>query len=484
MSVPLLLAFLSYLCILMTIGLLAHRKNTTAADFMVGNRSVNFWVTALSAHASDMSSWLFMGFPMAIYVGGLQKSWIGFGLLLGMFLNWHFVAPRLRVATEKFQCYTLSDYFESRFGDKSGRLRILSALLLLVFTTWYLAAGLTSIGFLLQSLFGMDYHLAIVLATIVMLSYTSFGGFVAVAWTDFFQGIFLLLMILLVPFVGYRAIGGYEAILSAANLKQLSLSFVPSSASGAFSQGLEALAWAVGYFGMPHVLAKFMGISSANDMYKAKWLGTTWQIIALIAATAVALVGIAYFQELANPELLFVELVKDLFSPYVGGFILCGVIAATISTMDSQVLVVSGVLAEDFYKKLWHKEADEAQLLRAGRLAVVGVSCVALLIASYHSQTIYELVFYAWSGLGASFGPLVLMALHSKRASTRGAIAGLLTGGILSAFWPYANKALGCQIPPMLPGFFANFLMIYLLSQSKNDGETYDKRDQQHTAPR
>lgn len=472
MNTEVFFAFALYLSVLVTIGLLSHRKNTTAADFMVGGRSLSYWVTAISAHASDMSSWLFMAFPMALFTTGFSASWIAIGLILGMWANWHFVAPKLRDETEKYNSYTLASYFESRFNDNSGILRLITASATIVFILHYLSAGLISMGLLFESIFGIDYTIGITLATFVVLTYTVFGGYVAVAYTDFFQGMFLMCMIILVPIVSWNYIDGWDGIMSAAMTKGVSLSIMPKTGMDALNAFLLALAWGLGYFGLPHVLTKFMGISSSKEMHKAKYLGVTWQIISMSGAAMVGIIGIAYFSGgLTNPELVFVETVKSLFPPFFGGLILCGIIAATISTMDSQVLVVSALVTEDFYKKIWNKNATSKELVRVSRASVVFASLFALAIAFGKSDTIYRAVFYAWSGLGCSFGPIMLASLYSKNLTKEGAIAGILGGALVAGFWPEIRPMMPIDLEAMIPGFIVSLTAIYSVSALTRRGD-------------
>lgn len=463
-----LISFFAYFCILLAIGLISHRKQTSAADFIVGNRSLNFWLTALSAHASDMSGWLFMGFPSAIFIGGLSQSWIGFGLVLGMFLNWQFVAKKLRTSTEKYNSYTLSTFFENRYQDSSGVLRILTALISLFFLISYLASGLIIIGLLFVSVFGIDYYVGLSLATLVVMTYTLVGGFITVAWTDLFQALFLMLVIIMVPVVTYFQIpGGVETIQTIATSKQIGLNFIADHSVEAYLTILFlVLGWGLGYFGQPHIITKFMGIKNPNDMAKSKYVGMTWQILTLTAAVAVGLVGIGFFPNgIANSELVFVDMVKILFHPMVAGFILCGLLAASMSTMDSQILVCASVFSEDLYKRVFRREASEKEVLRASRVGVLLSAFTALGIAFTKTPTVLEAVHYAWSGLGASFGPLVLVSLYSKQANRYGAIAGILVGGIIAGVWGGLNPYItSYTIPAMIPAFFLSLLSIYTVS--------------------
>lgn len=459
------IAFAAYFLVLLCIGMLSYKKQHTDSDFIVGNRSLNFWVIALSAHASDMSSWLFMGFPAAIMLYGLSHSWIAVGLLLGMFLNWQFVATKLRQSTEKLNSYTLSTFFEKHFEDKSGIIRMSTALMSIVFLSCYLSAGLIGMGLLFESVFGINYYLGLSIATLVVVIYTFFGGFITVAWTDLFQALFLMLMIIFVPFVAYNTLN------SDAEIPHFAFSLVPDySQSSLLNILFLVFGWGLGYFGQPHIITKFMGIKSAAELHKSKYIGMTWMFIALFGAAAVGLVGMLFFQQgIDKPELVFIEMVKMLFNPFLSGFILCGVLAASMSTMDSQILVCASVLSEDFYKSLFHKEASPAQLLKVSRIAVILVSFLALLIAFNRNSTVLETVHYAWTGLGCAFGPLVLTSLYSKRANRYGAIGGILVGGLISGTWGFINPLMtSYAIPAMIPGFFLSLITIQLISRATN----------------
>lgn len=468
MHLHIIAAFIVYFAILLALGLIFHKKQKTSSDFILGNRSLNFWLVALSAHASDMSAWLFMAFPMTLFTLGLSHVWIALGLLIGMYLNWQFVAPRLRSMTEKYNCYTLSSFFEERFNDRSGMIRIISALVMVIFLTHYLSAGLIAMGNLFESIFGMDYYIGLTIALVVVVSYTFVGGFTTVAWTDLFQGIFLLAMILLVPFMAYTKINGWTQIAAIAHTRSISLSIAPSASfESIFTIISLALGWGLGYFGMPHIITKFMGIKHVSEMNKSKWVGMSWQLIALGAATFVGVVAIGFFPEgLAKPELVFVEMVKSLFHPFVGGIILCAIIAANLSTMDSQILVCGSIISEDLYVPMHQTQPSDKKILLTSKLSVLFISFVALLLAFNRSSTVLDTVLYSWSGLGSAFGPLVLMSLYSRHVNKYGAIAGIVAGTVVSMLWPTLNPLLtSYKVPPMIPGFFLSAAAIYLTSR-------------------
>jgi sodium/proline symporter len=465
MQVWILFAFLIYFTVLLCIGLTFHKRLKSSADFMLGNRSLTFWLTALTAHASDMSAWLFMAFPAALYIQGMSGWWIALGLIAGMFLNWQFIAKPLRIQTEKHHTYTLANYFERHFEDPTGTIRILTSIMAVGYLSIYLGAGLYAMGLIFTSVFGLNFYMSLLIATTVAMTYVFFGGFLTVAWTDFFQGLYLLAVLLIVAFKAfYHLPGGLSALQSTAAARGI-------SHDNSFYELLMTvfliLGWGLGYYGQPHIITKFMGIRKPNEIIKAKYLGLTWQTLSLGAAGLIGLMGLSYFPEgLPNPELVFVDLVKLLFNPFAVGFILCGIIAANMSTMDSQILVTASALSGDFYKHLLNPQATSAQILKAVRYAVVLVSIAALLVAYLTTSSILNMVLYAWSGLGSSFGPLVIMSLYDPKANRYGAIAGLLLGGVISGFWPLLNPHItDMPIPSMIPGFFSALAGIYLVSR-------------------
>lgn len=464
------IGFVLYLSILFGIVYAAYKKTAAAeatTGFMLGNRSINYWLTALSAHASDMSDWLFMAYPAVIYAGGLMQAWIAISLIIGSFLSWQFIAPRLRIQTERYNAFTLSSYFAARFGDKQGIIRLVSALMSLLFLTVYIAAGLKGIGFLLEFVFDIPYVIGIFISVVAITAYTFIGGFIAVAWIDAFQALFLMGVLVIVPCIIYGAINGTAAIQQAAQMHHISLSLIPHSMADVVQIIFIAITWGLGYFSMPHILTKFMGISDVREMHKSKYIGMTWQITVLTAATAVGLIGMAYFSEgLANKELIFIEMVKDTFMPVIAGFMLCAVLAAAISTIDAQILVLASTLTEDFYKNFYRPTATTSQLFTFYGRCILAIASVAFFIALPHGVTIQSLVKYAWVGLTCSFGPVVMTALYSRWANRWGALAGILVGGSVSAVWEWMATitVYGMKVPAALPGFCAGFLAIFLIS--------------------
>lgn len=457
-----LLAIVVYFLILLTIGYYSYRKNMSVDDFIIGNRSMNYWLTALSAHASDMSSWLFLAYPAAIFTQGLLGAWTAIGLIVCMFLNWQWIAPKIRVATEQYNSLTFSSFFESRFGDTSGLIRFFSALILIVFYTIYISAALTGMGDLLTSLFNLHYGIAILIGIVIVVPYVFVGGYKTLAWIDLFQGFFLLGVIIFVPLYLLGGVGGFYGISKTFGMHHLAKSLVPDFSSHTLISIISmGLGWGLGYFGQPHIVTKFMGIKNVSEIHKSKWLGMSWMTLSLAAATLVGAVGVSFFNGfLANPEEVFIKMVKASFNPFIVGFILCAVMAATINAMSSQVLVLTSSLTEDFYKRAFRPHASSKELLLISRLGVVMVGAIAFFIAFRKTSTIYTLVNYAWSGIGSSFGPLVILALYSNRVNKYGAWAGILGGGITAGIWPLFNT----PISPMVPGFLASLLLNVIVS--------------------
>lgn len=467
----LVISFFAYFCILLCIGLYFHKKQTSSTDFILGSRSLNFWLTALSAHASDMSAWLFMAFPAAVYTGGLPKTWIAWGLIIGMYINWQFIASRLRTATEKYNANTLSTFFERRFADNSGIVRLLTAVIALFFLASYVAAGLIAMGLLFESVFGINYYIGLSVAMLVVVIYTLIGGFVTVAWTDLFQALFLLVVLIFVPIYAYFHLPhGWQSITETASSLGIPLSFFKDTSSLSILESIFLATWGLGYFGQPHIVTKFMGIKNVSDMYKSKYVGMTWLILTLIGATAIGVIGIPFFNnQLNDPQLVFINMVTQLFHPLLTGFILCAILAANMSTMDSQILVCASIISEDFYKGIFKRSASPKELLFISRLGLVLTAAAALIIAYNKSSTVLDAVRYAWAGLGCSFGPLMLMSLYSKSANRYGAIAGILTGGIITATWQtYSKQLLGYDIPTEIPAFTVSLLSIYFVSKWTN----------------
>ncbi|HLJ30974.1 MAG TPA: sodium/proline symporter [Candidatus Babeliales bacterium] len=450
-------AFILYFFVLIGIALYFYRTVKTAADFMIGSRSINYWVTAIATQASDMGSWLFLAFPAAIYSQGLFEVWTALGLIFFMFLNWQFIAPRLRIISEQTNSDTLSALFEKQFADTTGLISLVSALFTLIFFTFYIASGIVGLGRLFESAFDISYHAGIIVGLCTAIFYTIIGGFIAAAYCDLFQGLFLLSMIILVPLTAFFHTSGISSIISAYNAHIFQFSFIHNMGYGIFL----AAGWGLGYFGQPHILINFMGIDDPQKISSAKIVGLAWQTVVLAAAIAIGLIAFSFFPTpVVNPELIYIIMTKSLFSPFVAGLALCAILAATLSTMDRHILISGSVVASDLYHKI-NPRAASHQIMFVTRIASVVVSLFALYIAWSGNATIYGLVHYAWSGLGSSFGPLVIAALYSNKQCTNiGALAGLVVGGTTAALWP----CMGITISSLIPGFGFGMIALYAVS--------------------
>jgi len=457
-----------YFGILIFVAVRSYTKQTSDVDFIMGNRSMGYWLTALAVHASDMSSWLFMGYPALIFAVGMQQAWAGIGLLVFMYLNWQIIAPRVRTATEEYSSLTFSSFFENRLGDISGTIRIFTALMLFAFYTIYISAALVGMGLVLETLFGVPYSLSVIIGILIVVPYVFVGGYLTLAWIDLFQGIFLLVVIVFVSIFVFPKVGGFTGIGEAIAAKNLTGALIPDySAKTLLNIFFLTVGWGLGYFGQPHIITKFMGIRKVSEIWKAKIIGMTWMTFAIGAATMIGLIGIPFFLStgLKVDAEVFIQMVKQSFPPFIAGFILCAVFAATINAMSSMVLVLSSSLTEDIYKRVFRPKASPKELLLTSRFGVIVVSLIAFAIAIAKISTIYGLVFYAWSGLGSSFGPLLLLCLYMRNVNKYGAWAGILLGGIISAVWPLFQHRFAVDIPPLPPAFVVSFLAIWLVSK-------------------
>lgn len=454
-------AFVMYFCILTAIGYYFYHSMRSEADFILANRSINYWVTAIATQASDMSSWLFLGFPAAVYMHGIFELWTAIGLVIGMFLNWHYIAPRLRIATQQYQSITLASFFAHRFPAYATSLALVSSCMAILFFSFYIGASLAGLGHLFSSALDINYSTGTVIGLLFAVLYTLLGGFVAVAWCDLFQGLFLLVMIVLVPLCGYYAVGGWTPIIAALRAKEVPLSLIPTWQDAGYSI-LLAAGWGLGYFGQPHILTNFMAIDDVHNLRYAKRVGIIWQIIVLTAAACIGLIGVAYTADaIVNPEDIFIMMAKGLLPSFLAGCALCGILAATLSTLDSHILISGSIVAQDVCKKLFGWTLSESAIVRISRLGSVAVSTMGLIIAQSSSSTIYHLSNYAWAGLGSSFGPLIIMSLYfSRHVRGAGAVAGIVVGGVVSGLWPYVNVT----VLPLVPGFLSGLITIWLVS--------------------
>ncbi len=466
-STPLIVAFTAYLLLMVVIGFVAWRRTRTFDDYILGGRSLGPYVTALAAGASDMSGWLMMGLPGALYLTGASEGWIAVGLIIGAWFNWRFVAGPLRVYTERANnALTLPDYFTHRFEDRSKLLRILSALVILVFFAIYCASGIVAGARLFESMFGLPYGQAMLWGALVTIVYTFIGGFLAVSWTDTVQASLMIFALLLVPSFAIAGVGGPAASL--ALIEQVDPARLAWIGAGGLVAVVSALAWGLGYFGQPHVLARFMAADDLATIPRARRIAMTWMVACLAGAVATGLAGIAWFAQHpelagpvdANPERVFIALAEHLFNPWIAGIVLSAILAAIMSTLSAQLLVCSSALTEDFYRGFVRPKAGHRELVWFGRAMVLAVAMLAIWIARDPDSRVLGLVSYAWAGFGAAFGPVVLLSVFWQRMTRNGALAGMLAGAATVLLW----KQTGSALYEMVPGFLAGTVAVVVFS--------------------
>ncbi|XME01586.1 sodium/proline symporter PutP [Lachnospiraceae bacterium C1.1] len=499
-------AFIFYLGIMIVIGAVYSRKNQKSEDYFLGGRSLGGLVAAFSAQASDMSGWLLMGLPGAIFLSGLSgDGWIAIGLLIGTALNWIVVASPLRRYTiEAGNSVTLPKFFENRYKDEKKILMIISSIIIALFFTVYTASAFASGGKLFNSVFHLDYHLALSIGAAVILLYTFLGGFMAVCTTDFIQGSLMIVALLTVPMVAISIMNGNGQTITEglinngiADTRSFTDFFTGTNAIHIIS----GMAWGLGYFGMPHILVRFMAVKNEKEMNKSKVIAISWVTLSLAFAVVIGIVGRAFmdnslFKELneggsVTSEYIFIEMIKRVFTEemhlaVIAGIFLCGFLAAIMSTADSQLLVSASAIAEDIYKGVINKNADDKSVLRLSRIAIVVIAVIAFIIAWNPDSSIMSLVSDAWAGLGAAFGPLVLMSLFWRRTNLQGAIAGLVSGAAVVIVWDYLPIIGGQTIYTatglysLVPGFFISLMAIVIVSllneaPSEDILNTFDK---------
>jgi len=465
--------FILYLVALIAFGFFFYRHTHTLSDYILGGRKLGSGVAALSAGASDMSGWLLLGLPGAVYAFGLNQIWIAIGLTIGAYLNWQFVARKLRTYTEvASDSITLPDYLEFRFYDKSRMLRVISAVVILVFFAVYTASGLVAGATLFESAFDLAPEIALYTGTIIIIAYTFLGGFLAVSWTDFFQGILMFLALIAAPLIIVVTYMSWDEIIATASA--IDPAYVDVFSGMTFIGIISLLAWGLGYFGQPHILARFMAIRSEKAVPKAKMIAMIWMVFALYGAIFVGFTGIAFFADSPLPagdqEIVFLELTRVLFNPWVAGVILAAILSAVMSTVDSQLLVCSSAVSEDFYKSFLKPKASEKELVLVSRLAVIGVAIIALYLASNPDNLVLDLVAYAWAGFGASFGPVIILSLFWRNMTRNGALAGIITGAATVLIWENLSLILpGVEheiitLYSIIPGFIFCTLAVFIVS--------------------
>ena len=460
-------AIVLYFLAMVGIGVWSYTRTTDKGDYMLGGRGLGPVASALSAGASDMSGWLLMGLPGALYAAGMVELWIAIGLTVGAWLNWKFVAPRLRTYTEVADdAITVPSFFSNRTDDHKGLLRIVAGIIILVFFTFYVSSGMVAGGTFFEASFGTDYLVGMLIVSGIVVLYTLIGGFLAVSYTDVVQGLMMAAALLLVPIAGIIHLGGPGKTMDA--ITQVDADALSLVGGGLTAMGfISAVAWGLGYFGQPHIITRFMALQSPHQARSARRIGIGWMVLACLGAAATALIGIAIFQrdaaQLANPETVFIDLGKLLFHPFIAGLMLAAILAAIMSTISSQLLVSSSALVEDIYLGITGKELHGTAGANLGRLAVLVVAVVAGLLSINPSDTILDLVAFAWAGFGAAFGPVVLLALYWRRLTTWGALAGMVTGAVVAFTWGQLEGGI-FELYEIVPGFLLNLLVAVVVS--------------------
>ena len=469
---PTIITFTIYLLLILGIGVVAYLRTKDFSDYILGGRSFGPLVTALSAGASDMSGWLLMGLPGNIYQNGLSSSWIAIGLTIGAYFNWKLVAGRLRVHTEiNNNALTLPVFFQQRFDTYGKLIKTVSAFTILFFFTIYCASGMVAGAKLFEMLFHMEYTSALYLGALATILYTFIGGFLAVSWSDTIQASLMLFALILTPVMIILHLGGWDQIM----LLTKEASLMTDIPYGNLTHNVEtiaivsAVAWGLGYFGQPHILARFMAADSVKTMRNARRIAMTWMALCMGGAVAIGFLGISYFHAYpekagavnADNELIFIELIQYLFNPWVVGILLSAILAAVMSTLSAQLLMSSSTLTQDFYHGFFRRNASQKELVWTGRLAVLLIAFIAIIIAYNPNSKVLSLVAHAWAGFGAAFGPLVLFSLFWKKTSGLGALVGIIVGAVTVVFWPIL---FGPALYEIVPGFILSSLAIYFTS--------------------
>ena len=485
-NISIIIAFVLYLLLMMMIGIYYYRRTHSMADYILGNRRLGPWVTSMSAKASDMSGWMLMGLPGAAYVSGLNAGWIAVGLALGTYANWKFVAKRLRKYTELANnSLTLPDFLRNRYMDHSDLLRIIPAIFILIFFIIYTSSGFVAGGKLFETIFHLPYNVSVLLGAGVVIFYTLAGGFLAVAATDFIQGVMMFFAIIIVPGMAIYALGGINDTASAINL--INPNFFNPLINGdgstiTFISFISLVGWGLGYFGQPHILVRFMAIRNAKEISQATHIAMTWVVISLASAVAVGMVGHAY---LTSPldgsatETIFLVLTHELFSPFASGLIMAAVLAAIMSTASSQLLVAASAFAQDFYRAVFCKGKEAKELVWISRISVLAISAIAIALAMNPDSLILDIVAYAWAGFGAAFGPALLFSLFWRRTTRNGALAGIVVGGLTVLIW---KQFALWGLYEIIPGFLFASIAIIIVSligkpPSKEITDRFDEVD-------
>ena len=463
------IALAIYFVAMIAIGLWANSKNNSLDDYVLGGRQLSPTVAALSAGASDMSGWLLMGLPGAVYLSGLSQAWLAVGLTIGAWCNWKFVAPRLRSYTEVAgDAVTVPVFLSNRLHDTKGVLRIVSGVVILVFFTFYVSSGMVSGGLFFKSSFGQEYHTGMLLLAGITVFYTLFGGFMGASYTDMVQGLLMLAALIAVPVITIIDLGGVGPVVE--SISQVRPDALSIFAGTTFAGIVSSLAWGLGYFGQPHIIVRFMAMRTPADAKSGRRIGISWMVLTVFGALSGAFMGIAYFARhpeasLTNPETaesVFLDLAQILFHPLVAGLILAAVLAAIMSTLSSQLIVCSSALVEDLYGIFSSKKLSASKSLWLGRAGVAIVALVAGALAWNPNSSILQLVAFAWAGFGSAFGPTVLLSLYWRKLTTQGALASMITGAVVAFAW--GQSPMKSVLYEMVPGFASALLVAIIVS--------------------
>ncbi|TCK01779.1 sodium/proline symporter [Volucribacter psittacicida] len=478
-----------YLIVILAIGIYAYRSTQNFDDYILGGRKMGSFVTAMSAGASDMSGWLLMGLPGAIFLSGLSEAWIAIGLTIGAYFNYRIVAGRLRIFTETYNnALTLPEFFAQRFPYQKKALKIISSAIILFFFTIYCASGVVAGAKLFQGLLGLEYTTALWLGAFATIAYTFIGGYLAVSWSDTIQATLMIFALLLAPVMVLLHLSWDEitlALEAKSVITQIPYSNWLHNVSGIGV--ISALAWGLGYFGQPHILARFMAADSVQALNQARRIGITWMFLCLGGAVAVGYFGLAYFTvnqiPLDNAESIFIELSKRLFNPWIVGIVLSAILAAIMSTLSAQLLMCSAAITEDFYKGFLRKTASSLELVWVGRIMVLVIAIIAIVIAQDPESKVMGLVSYAWAGFGAAFGPVVILSLFNRNISSKAALWGMLSGAITVVAWSPLMKYLGwadlAKLYEIIPGFLVcSFITLTSSALSPVNPDVSEKFDQ------
>lgn len=469
--------FTLYIGIMIGIGFIFYSKSNSHADYILGGRGMNKWVTAMSAQASDMSGWMLLGLPGLAYLsaaGAAEAIWTATGLAIGTYINWLIVAKPLRQYSEKIEALTIPEFFQKRFHDDGVLLRVIPSIFILIFFLIYTASAFVSGAKLFNLVFGLPYITALMISVLVIVVYTFLGGFKAVCWTDLIQGIMMFIAVTVIPVAMIGILTGKGEALAE------SFSILPSKDGFSMMGIIGAIAWGLGYFGQPHILVRFMAISSPKEVRPARIIAMIWVIISLASAVMVGIIGKSFLAYLGAPlaegaqETIFMVLVGKIFPSVIAAVLLSAILSAIMSTADSQLLVTASAVSGDFYKAFIKKDADDKQLVNVSRITVVGVALIAGLFAVNPNSSVFEIVSHAWAGFGAAFGPIMLFSLFWKKTNAKGALAGIISGGVTALVWAYMSNIAGLfgieQIPAIfslyeiVPGFLVSIAFIVIVS--------------------